>query len=140
MDASTPPGSSLRIGLASALLGLCALGLYMTPPAAPRYMMVDEVVAHAADLDGARLRIHGWVHAGSIHRISPDLTTFELQRDGAKVLVWHAGPVPDTLKDQSEIVAYGTLRGEFFEAEQLLAKCATKYDGNPKPDLSTVYK
>ena len=140
MDATTPPGSSLRIALSSALLGLCAAILYYTPPPAPEYLMVDEVVAKAGDLDGARLRIHGWVHAGSIVRWSPELTTFILQRQGKQLRVWHTGPLPDTFRDQTELVAYGTLRGEFFDAEQLLAKCATKYEGDPKRDFTTVYK
>lgn len=140
MQVETPPGSALRIGLSSLLLALCAGALYLTPPPAPRYLMVDELVAQTGELVGARLRIHGWVHAGSIVRVAPGLTTFVLQKSGAKVRVWHTGPLPDTFKDQSELVAYGTLRGEFFEAEQLLAKCATKYEGDPKRDFTTVYK
>ncbi len=139
-NATTPPGSALRIGLASVLLALCVGVMYLTPPPTPRYLMVDEVVAHAGDLDGERLRIHGWIHPGSIVRWTPNLTTFVLQKAGAQIRVWHTGPVPDTLRDQSELVAYGTLRGDFLETEQLLAKCATKYEGDPKRDFTTVYK
>ena len=140
MDATTPPGSALRIGLSATLLGLCAAILYYTPPPAPKYLMVDDMVAHAGELEGTSLRIHGWVRAGSIVRWTPNLTTFVLQKSGALARVWHTGPLPDTFKDQSELVAYGTLRGEFFESEQLLAKCATKYEGDPKRDFTTVYK
>lgn len=138
MEIATLPRSGRRIALASLLLALCVGVLYATPPPAPRYVMVDEVVAHAGDFDGARLRVHGWVHPGSIVRWGPDLTTFVLEREGRQLLVWHAGLVPDTLRDQSELVAYGTLRGEFFDSEQLLAKCATKY--GPPRELATAYK
>ena len=137
--ATVPNGSALRIGLSSALLGLCAALVYYTPPPAPKYLMVDEVVAQAGELEGARLRIHGWVQPGTIVHVNPELTTFVLQKAGKMLRVWHAGPVPDTFKDQAELVAYGTLRGEFFAAEQLLAKCATKYEGDPKRDVTTVY-
>jgi cytochrome c-type biogenesis protein CcmE len=139
MDVATTSRSWLRIVLSSALVALSVGVLYATPPPEPRYLMADEVVANADDLDGARLRVHGWVEAGTIVRIMPELTTFVLQKSGAKLRVWHAGPLPDTFKDQSELVVVGTLRTELF-SDQLLAKCATKYEGVPKRDFTTVYK
>src|SRR5437868_3380394 len=119
MQVETPPGSALRIGLSSLLLGLCAAILYYTPPPAPKYLMVDELAAHAGELHGVDVRLHGFVHAGSIVRLAPDVTTFVIEKHGAKVPVWYAGLLPDTFKDQAEVIVRGELRGAFFLGEQL---------------------
>ena len=140
MDVATTARSWLRIVLSSALVALSAVALYARPPPEPRYLMVDEVVARAGELDGARLRVHGWVRPGSIHRFPSREIAFLIQRHGTQLGVHYVGSVPDTFKDQSEIVVVGTLRGGSIEAEQLLAKCATKYEADPQRDVTTSYK
>ena len=140
MDVATTSRSWPRIVLSSALVVLSVVVLYATPPPEPRYLMVDEVVAQAAELEGARLRVHGWVVAGSIQRIDRDTTMFDLRKAGATLRVLHDGVLPDTFKDQSEVVVVGSLGSDGFFAEQLMAKCATKYEADPNRDVTTIYK
>jgi cytochrome c-type biogenesis protein CcmE len=118
--------------LVSALgIGLAAAVMYYTPSPAPPYKMVDDVVDHLADFDGTTLRVHGYVRAGSIVRLTPNLAVFAVEKQGKQLVVWHDGPLPDTFKDQSEVIATGTLRGEVMTADVVMAKCAVKYEGGP---------
>jgi cytochrome c-type biogenesis protein CcmE len=91
--------------------------------------MVDDVVDHLGELDGRVLRAHGWVQAGSIVRMSGNVTAFVLMRGDKHLAIWHQGPLPDTFFDQSEVVVRGTLRGEVMFSEDLMSKCGGKYDG-----------
>jgi cytochrome c-type biogenesis protein CcmE len=104
------------------------------------YKMVDELmVALSTEPEawtGRTLKVHGYVEAGSIEeRIEGQQTrrTFVLENKGQRIRVAHDGPKPDTFKDKSEVVAEGRLvekDGAFvLEAEELMAKCPSKYEG-----------
>lgn len=117
------------------------------------YKMVDELMAgDLSQWKGKELKVHGWVLAGSIREQIVDQKTqrsFVLTKDGKKIRVFSSGPVPDTFKDQSEVVASGHLipaaekrelaqsLGVALEADldyvvdasKLDAKCPSKYDG-----------
>lgn len=130
------------------------------------YKMVDELMA-SGDLgkwEGKDIKVHGWVEAGSIktevvnqetHR------TFLLQKGGKKIRIFTSGPVPDTFKDQSEVVATGVIMAAakkkelaaslkvpmeadlayIVEAKELQAKCPSKYQGaQANKDLNTKYE
>lgn len=118
------------------------------------YMMVDALMA-AGDLGqwkDKEIKVHGWVLAGSIKQevVSQETyRTFVLQKAGKKIRVFSSGPVPDTFKDQSEVVATGeivvattksdlakslgvTLEADLTHvlvAKELQAKCPSKYEG-----------
>jgi cytochrome c-type biogenesis protein CcmE len=129
------------------------------------YKMVDELMA-AGDLSqwkGKEIKVHGWVLAGSIRQEVVDQDThrtFLLQKGGKKIRVFSNGPVPDTFKDQSEVVATGEIvpaasRAELaaslkvsleadlayvVDARELQAKCPSKYEGaQVNKDLSTKF-
>lgn len=100
------------------------------------YKMVDELMAEPQGWAGKTLKVHGWVEAGSIdERIEDQQTkrTFVLENKGQRIRVQHHGPKPDTFKDKSEVVAEGRLvekDGAYvLEAEELMAKCPSKYEG-----------
>ncbi|MEM9488191.1 MAG: cytochrome c maturation protein CcmE [Myxococcota bacterium] len=103
------------------------------------YKMVDELTADDRNWDGVSLRVHGFVEPGSIdERIVNQNTTrtFVLEHRGKSIKVTHSGPVPDTFKDKSEVVAKGkliaTADGNYImEANELMAKCPSKYEGMP---------
>lgn len=124
------------------------------------YKMVDQLMAGDLSKWGDKqLQVHGWVQAGTIkEKIVNQETyrTFVLQNKGKKIRVFSKGPVPDTFKDQSEVVAKGMLlpaaeRKELatslgaplesdlshvLEAHELMAKCPSKYEGaNINKDL-----
>lgn len=115
-----------------------------------RYVMVDELLAgDLADAAGQRLRVHGWVKAGSLEtRVIAQRTerTFIVHKSGKQLRVFSTGPVPDTFRDQAEVVITGRLVAAASKAElaknfagakidlayvldatEIQAKCPTKY-------------
>lgn len=117
------------------------------------YKMVDQLLqTDLSSWSGKQLKVHGWVVAGTIkEKVVNQETqrTFILHHEGKKIRVFNKGPKPDTFKDQSEVVATGTLvrsadvaalatsldvRIEddmtyVVEATELMAKCPSKYEG-----------
>lgn len=148
--------------------------LYSSSEAAQHYEMVDKLVGGGLGAyQGKALKVHGFVEAGSIVDAIIDQEqkrTFVLQKGGKKIRVFSTGPVPDTFKDQSEVVASGRLlaSGEVqqladaicakartpvgcpirTDAEQawvvqsteLMAKCPSKYEGATSNKLDTSFK
>jgi cytochrome c-type biogenesis protein CcmE len=82
--------------------------------------------------DGAytkHLRVAGFVKPGSIKQ-SGTHAEFVLLENGQQVAVSYKGsePPPDTFKDNSQALAIGDMgRDGVFRANQLQAKCASKY-------------
>ncbi len=100
------------------------------------YTMVEELMVDPDPWTGKTLKVHGFVLAGSIdERIEDQVTrrNFVIENKGQRLLVLHEGPVPDTFKDLSEVVAEGLLIEKdgvyILEATNLMAKCPSKYEG-----------
>lgn len=75
------------------------------------------------------LRVAGNVKPGSIHRVGTH-ADFVLLELGKELPVQYNGtePPPDTFKDDAQALAMGHLRRDgVFQANQLQAKCASKY-------------
>jgi cytochrome c-type biogenesis protein CcmE len=102
------------------------------------YKHVHEVNADPARYTGKRLKVHGFVEAGSIsEQIAGDqmTRTFVLEYQGERIMVRHHGPKPDTFRDLAEVVAAGKLVAQpdgqlVVEATELMAKCPSKYEQN----------
>ena len=135
-NSKTDPFIKIAITVMVAIGGLGFL-IYNGRESASGYRMVDKLMVNPAHFVGKEMKIHGWVQPGSIDvKIANQETqrTFVLGKAGKTVTVHHIGPVPDTFKDQSEVVAKGTLSqatdGTYvFEATELMAKCPSKYEG-----------
>lgn len=129
------------------------------------YQMVDKLVGPYLDRwKDHSVRAHGNVLAGSIHEEivgQETLRTFILEKSGKRIRVFNRGPKPDTFKDESEVIATGTVvPAESFrtqaealhvvlepdiafviDATELSAKCPSKYDGaNANKDLNQRFK
>ena len=97
------------------------------------YHTISEVsTMHGAVLQ-QRMRVSGNVRAGSIqHR--DGRTDFVLEEEGKTMPVSYTGrdPLPDTFKDGAQALVEGRIEptGQ-FEAEQVQAKCASKYEAAP---------
>jgi cytochrome c-type biogenesis protein CcmE len=119
------------------VVGSLGFLVYSGGASASGYRMVDKLMTEPDRWVDREMKIHGHVEAGTIVEKVEDQTTrrrFVLQKGGRSITVIHEGPVPDTFKDQSEVVASGTLRkrpdGRYeFEATELMAKCPSKYEG-----------
>jgi cytochrome c-type biogenesis protein CcmE len=98
------------------------------------YKYVDEVVTQPATWKDKNLQVHGNVVPGSIGRKRDSLDyRFEIQRNGQKLTAFYTGVVPDTFKDDSEVVLTGRLTSEGFMATDMTAKCPSKYEAAAPP-------
>ena len=123
-----------KIGVTSVVL-LTAFGvlLYTTLGESMQYYKyVDEVVAQPAAWQDKNLQVHGNVVPGSIGRKKDSLEwRFDIQRNGQKMTAYYTGLVPDTFKDDSEVVLTGRLSTQGFMATEMTAKCPSKYEAAP---------
>lgn len=97
------------------------------------YKFVDEVLAAPADWQDKTLQVHGYVVPKSIGRKRDSLEyQFDIQRNGKVLRAYYTGIVPDTFKDESEVVLTGRLaENGTFHATEMSAKCPSKYEEAP---------
>ena len=80
-----------------------------------------------------RMRVSGNVRAGSIAHLDGRVD-FVLEEQGKGLPVSYVGgdPLPDTFKDGAQALVEGRLAPDgHFVAEQVQAKCASKYEAAP---------
>jgi cytochrome c-type biogenesis protein CcmE len=124
---------ALRIGLTSLVLVLAFGGLLWSTlqDGTEYYKHVDEVMVAPESWHGKRLQLHGFVVSDSIMRRRDTLEyRFKIQSNGKVVPATYTGIVPDTFKDEAEVVLKGTLRADGFHVEPngVMAKCPSKYE------------
>ena len=123
------------------------------------FLTVDEVLTkqNAGELDGRNIRISGAVIGDSIQydmnnlelkftivHVPGDNSLLEEEGGLAAALhnavldpsrpsleVVHHGPIPDLLQDEAQAILTGKLlESGVFEADEILLKCPTKYEGS----------
>jgi cytochrome c-type biogenesis protein CcmE len=95
------------------------------------YKHVEEVMDKPAVWYGKKLQLHGFVVPDSIMRRRDSLDyRFRIQSNGAIVDARYTGVVPDTFKNNSEVVLKGTLGPDGFAVAPngVMAKCPSKYE------------
>ena len=96
------------------------------------YKYVDEVAGKHDTWVGKTLQVHGYVVPGSIGRKRDALEyQFDLQRNGQAIRAYYSGVVPDTFKDEAEVVLTGQFTDKGFVATDMTAKCPSKYEEAP---------
>ena len=98
------------------------------------YKHVDEVMSDPAAWHGKKLQLHGFVVEKSIMRKPGTMEYFfQVQNKGQIVSARYTGIVPDTFKDNSEVVIKGYLSADGFavEPDGVMAKCPSKYEAAP---------
>jgi cytochrome c-type biogenesis protein CcmE len=98
------------------------------------YKHVEEVMVQPDVWYGKHLQLHGYVVANSIMRRRDSLDyRFQVQSKGQVVSASYSGIVPDTFKDDAEVVLKGTLSADGFAVEPngVMAKCPSKYEAKP---------
>jgi cytochrome c-type biogenesis protein CcmE len=125
---------TVKIGLTSLVLALTFGGLLYTTMAegTEYYKHVDEVMAQPENWYAKKLQLHGFVVPNSIHRKGLDYW-FQVQQNGKIVSATYTGVVPDTFKNDSEVVLKGQLTAEGFKVQPngVMAKCPSKYEAKP---------
>jgi cytochrome c-type biogenesis protein CcmE len=97
------------------------------------YHTIAELPSLQGSAKAHRLRVGGTVEPGSIRRASGRVD-FVLQGEGKSLPVSYVGadPLPDTFVDKSQALVEGRLANDgSFVAEQVQAKCASKYEAAP---------
>ncbi len=100
------------------------------------YHTIAELSTLQGDARAHRIRVGGTVEPGSIHR-SQGRVDFMLDGEGRQLPVSYVGsdPLPDTFIDKSQALVEGSLeRNGSFTAQQVQAKCASKYEAAPTAD------
>ena len=123
----------LRIGLTTVVLVLAFAGLLWSTlrEGTEYYKHVEEVMVQPDAWYGKRLQLHGYVVPSSIMRRKDSLDyRFNVQSKGQVVRATYSGIVPDTFKDDAEVVLKGTLSPEGFKVDPngVMAKCPSKYE------------
>lgn len=104
----------------------------------------DEVLADPDAFQGRRIRLGGFVEEGSIGQ-RPGTLEYQFavrpvegmlkypEMADESLVVRYTGIVPDTFKDDAEVIVTGVLGGNgIFEGQELIAKCPSKYEAAEK--------
>ena len=129
----------VRVALTTCVLVLAFGGLLWSTlrEGTEYYKHVEEVSAQPDAWYGKKLQLHGYVVPDSILRKRDSLDyRFQVQSKGAVIPARYSGIVPDTFKDEAEVVLKGTLTPDGFTVDPngVMAKCPSKYE--PKPGTS----
>ena len=131
MSSKTIKILSTAVVMAAALGGLMYASL---AEGTEYYKHVDEVMVDPVPWHGKKLQLHGFVVEKSIMRKPGTLEyIFQVQNKGQVVNARYTGIVPDTFKDNSEVVIKGYLGPDGFAVDPggVMAKCPSKYEPAP---------
>ncbi len=120
----------LVVVVLGAVLWLAAGGVNETKT---YYKTVAELHRMGAEAYAKRVRVAGEIEPGSIVR-KGRAVSFVLQQDQLRLKVIYDGadPLPDTFRDGAQALADGKMgRAGVFQASQIQAKCASKYEAKP---------
>jgi cytochrome c-type biogenesis protein CcmE len=122
---------ALKISLTSLVLAVAFGGLvYSTMGDATEYYKhVDEVMSQPEQWYGKRLQLHGFAKQVTKKPSSLEYR-FQVESNGQTVMATYKGVVPDTFKNDAEVVLKGTLSAEGFTVAPngVMAKCPSKYE------------
>lgn len=134
---------AVKIGATGLVLAL-AFGamLYTTLAEGTEYYKhVDEVMQSPDQWYGKKLQLHGFVVPDSILRSRSSLDyKFKVHSNGQIVDATYNGIVPDTFKNDAEVVLKGMLSPAGFTVAPngVMAKCPSKYEAKPGANGATA--
>jgi cytochrome c-type biogenesis protein CcmE len=132
----------IKMGVTAFVLVLAFAGLLWTTlqDGTEYYKNLDEVMVNQEEWHGKQLQLHGYIVPGSIYRKRDSLDyKFKVQNSPARssqaagdhiVEASYTGIVPDTFKDEAEVVLKGKLTPTGFHTDPngVTAKCPSKYE------------
>jgi cytochrome c-type biogenesis protein CcmE len=124
---------AVKVGLTSLVLVVAFGGLFYSTLGEDMayYKHVDEVMGQPEQWYGKSLQLHGYVVPDSILVNKRTLQyKFNVQSNGKVVPATYTGVVPDTFKNDAEVVLKGRLSNAGFSVEPngVMAKCPSKYE------------
>jgi cytochrome c-type biogenesis protein CcmE len=116
---------------ATAVVAALALLIYVgMSQFATYYVTVSEFMEEGDSVDGKQMRVAGQVVPDSLDWDTENVTLSFVLADGdASLPVVYRGAVPDTFKEDSDVVVEGKYEAEdgTFNATKLVTKCPSKY-------------
>jgi cytochrome c-type biogenesis protein CcmE len=128
-----PPSSKRRAKFVAggAVVGLVLLLLVVwamsRADAMAYYLTTSELVARGPTTAGEKVDVNGKVTEGSIVEDGLE-TTFEISDGKAEVLVTTAVEMPEAFRTGAEVVAHGDFDGRVLTADEIVAKCPSKFE------------
>jgi cytochrome c-type biogenesis protein CcmE len=127
-----------KLGITGVVLALAFGGLMYTTlsEGTEYYKHVDEVLANPDAWHGKRLQLHGFVKGQPGRKRDSLEYRFDVESNGKVIRAYYTGIVPDTFKEESEVVLKGRLAddGSFHvEKDGVMAKCPSKYTPKDGP-------
>jgi len=94
------------------------------------FISVADLLTHHDSFSQEKFRLGGNVIDGSIQYSKDKLDiSFNLKQGEAVLAVTHhSAAVPDLFKDGSQVIVEGVYHDGVFEAENLMTKCASRYE------------
>jgi cytochrome c-type biogenesis protein CcmE len=123
------------ISLTFIALGIGIVVATSLPKSFQYYLTVNELKAREREFIGKELKVAGKVEAGSVEHTQGTIDhRFRVINEGKQVLVSFRGALPDTFKEGADVVVTGKLaEAGHIQATDVLAKCASKYEGKLTP-------
>ena len=129
---------AVKLGITALVIAAAFGGLLYASlgESAEYYKHVDEVMVSPQQWEGKKLQLHGYAH--QIGR-KPDTLDyrFDIENNGKVIRAYYSGIVPDTFKDEAEVVLTGQLTANGFMATDMTAKCPSKYEAAPTTGART---
>lgn len=125
--------SKFVVGSAIIVVTLAMLAYVGFTQSKTYYHTISDLSSLQAGALHQRMRVSGNVRNGSIEHVS-NRVNFVLEEQGKTLSVSYIGsdPLPDTFKDGAQTLVEGRLAPDgHFVAEQVQAKCASKYEAVP---------
>jgi len=126
------------IGIGVILVSLSMLAWMGAKESKTYYHTIAELSTLDATSTHQRIRVGGDVAAGSIRHL-PGRVDFSITGEGKTLPVSYVGadPLPDTFKDGAQCLIEGhAMPDGHFVAENVQAKCASKYEAAPGQSTS----
>ncbi|MDZ7362499.1 MAG: cytochrome c maturation protein CcmE [candidate division KSB1 bacterium] len=101
---------------------------------------VKELLTNSAKFEGRGVRLEGRVVLGSLVKHSATLFEFSIAAEEEIMPVRYSGILPDTFRENHDVILEGEYRNGVFTARHIFTKCASKYEAVPEHDSTMVRK
>ena len=143
----TAKQTKLAFGIATIAICIVSLVVVGVEKTSMYYFTVAELEAREADFVGKKIKLAGKVVPGSIIRDDATLNisfrVWEPVGDKGHTqarVVTYKGIVPDTFRDEAEVIVEGKTQGDgTFVADHLLAKCPSKYESKSYEEMKALH-
>ena len=93
------------------------------------YVSIGELKSNGEQYHQNQFRLGGYVENGSISYMDDHLSVnFTLTQEEANLPIRYEGLTPDMFKDDAEVIVVGRMEEDVFVADQLMTKCASRYE------------